>query len=333
MSEAGARSNSFHYTVEAVEGALYAPRYELCPVRPRASSHPRGRTVFVRRGDRVARFVTGTRDFTDDELVAAVHDLGQLYLDVSHKASLDDFARDLVKLTRSPICVDCPENKRCAGLFEATPGDVFTADDARVRAIIASLTGAVLDVGCGDGPYGDVLAARARDGAITYVGIDPDERRVEALRARWPWADLRVASAEDPIELEVDHALVLRSWNHLRNPVRAIETFADVIRPGGTLTVVDNVAFGLVRGRSHARVAERGPAVFEHMRNDTAAEAHARIAEASKRFELVERREVSRETSNQWLLRYVVGASSAFEWPAPCISPPTADTADATEPH
>ncbi len=37
MSEAGARSNSFHYTVEAVEGALYAPRYELCPVRPRAS--------------------------------------------------------------------------------------------------------------------------------------------------------------------------------------------------------------------------------------------------------------------------------------------------------
>lgn len=304
MSASGARSNSFHYTVEAVEGALYAPRYELCPVRPRASSYPRGRVVFVRRDDRVGRFVTRTTDFTDDELAAVVHDLGQLYLDVSQKPSLDDFARDLVRLTRSPICANCPENKRCAGLFEAAPGDVFTADDARVRAIIASLTGTVLDVGCGEGPYGELFEDSVRSQRIRYVGIDPDEGRIEGLRSRWPWADLRVASAEDPIELAVDHALVLRSWNHLRNPVRAIETFADVTRPGGTLLVVDNVAFGLVRGRSHARVAERGAAVFEHLRNDGAAEAHARITAVTDRFELVERSDVTASTSNQWLLRY-----------------------------
>lgn len=304
----GARSNSFHYTVDAVEGDLFAPRSELCPVRPRASSWPRGRVIFLRRGARVGRFSTDTRDFADDELTAVVHGLGQLYLDVSQKPSLDDFARDLVKLTRSSICADCPENKRCAGLFEGAPGDVFTADDGRVRQLLAGLTGAVLDVGCGEGPYGDILEARVRDGAITYVGIDPDAGRIEALRARWPWADLRVASAEDPIALAVDHALVLRSWNHLRNPVRAVETFAEIVRPGGTLTVVDNVAFGVVRGRRHARVAERGPAVFEHMRNDTAAEAHARVAEASKRFGLIERRDVSPATSNQWLLRYVASA-------------------------
>lgn len=304
----GARSNSFHYTVDAVEGDLYAPRCELCPVRPRASSWPRGRVVFLRRGARVGRFSTDTADFTDEELVAVVHGLGQLYLDVSQKPSLDDFARDLVKLARSGVCAGCPERDRCAGLFEALPGDVFTADDARVRSILASLTGRVLDVGCGEGPYGDIFEARVGMGAIAYVGVDPDAARVEALRARWPWADLRVASAEDPIELAVDHALVLRSWNHLRNPVRALETFAGIIRPGGTLTVVDNVAFGLVRGRQHARAAERGPGVFEHARNDTAEEAHARVTAASRRFALIERIDVSPATSNQWLLRYAVGA-------------------------
>ena len=86
--------------------------------------------------------------------------------------------------------------------------------------------------------------------------------------------------------------------------MRATETFADMLRPGGTLTVVDNVAFGLVRGRREARVAERGPAVFEHFRNDGAAEAHALIARAAPSLALVERRDVSPATSNQWLLRY-----------------------------
>jgi SAM-dependent methyltransferase len=302
-----ARSNSFHYTVDAVEGALPSARWELCPVRPRAPSWPRGRVVFVRRGARVGRFVTDTADFTDAELAEVTHALGQLYLDVSNKPALDDFARDLVKLARSPVCGGCPEAGRCAGLFEPVAGDAFTPDDARVREVLASLAGTVVDVGCGEGPYGDLFERRAREGALRYVGLDPDARRIEALRARWPWADLRVASAEDPIDLRADHALVLRSWNHLRNPVRAVETFAGMLRPGGTLLVVDNVAFGLVRGRRHALAAERGPAVFEHLRNDDAAAAHARIAAVSPRLRLVERRDVTAATSNQWLLRYEVG--------------------------
>lgn len=298
------RSNSFHYTVDAVAGSLARPRWELCPVRPTAASWPRGRVVFLRRGDRVGRLSTASRDFTGDELAAVVHGRGQLYLDVSGKPALDDFARDLVKLRRSPVCDGCPQQNTCAGMFEPVAGDVFTPDDARVREVLAGLTGAVVDVGCGEGPYGDILAARALAGEIRYVGLDPDAGRIAGLRARWPWADLRVAAAEDPTDLRADHALVLRSWNHLRNPVRATETFADMLRPGGTLTVVDNVAFGLVRGRREARVAERGPAVFEHFRNDGAAEAHALIARAAPSLALVERRDVSPATSNQWLLRY-----------------------------
>lgn len=297
-----ARSNSFHYTVEAVAGALPRARWELCPVRATASSWARGRFVFVRRGDLVGRFTTRSTDFDDREIEHVVHGLGQLYLDVSNKPALDDFARDLVKLRRSPVCEGCPAFARCAGMFEPAPGDPFTRDDARVRALLSGLTGTVVDVGCGEAPYAEVFEARA--GEVRYVGLDPDARRVEALRARWPWADLRVASAEDPTDLRADHVLVLRSWNHLRNPVRAVETFARMLRPGGSLLVVDNVAFGLVRGRAQARRAERGEAVFEHFRNDGAAEAHALIVRAAPGLSLVERRDVGPETSNQWLLRY-----------------------------
>lgn len=298
------RSNSFHYTVDAVAGVLAAARWELCPVRPMARAWPRGRFVFVRRGDRVGRFATSTTDFTDDDLARVVLAEGQLYLDVSGKAALDDFARDLVQLQRSPVCASCPERARCAGMFEASTEDVFTRDDGRVRALVAGLRGDVLDVGCGEGPYGDVLEAAARGGVIRYVGLDPDARRIEALRARWPWAELRVAAAEDPLDLCVDHVLLLRSWNHLRNPVRAVETFARALRAGATLLVVDNVAFGLVRGRGQAQRAEQGSAIFEHHRNDGAAEAHAAVVRAAPELRLIERRDVSPATSNQWLLRY-----------------------------
>ena len=166
------------------------------------------------------------------------------------------------------------------------------------------LRGDVVDVGCGEGPYGDLLEAAVRAGLIRYAGLDPDARRIAALRARWPWAELRVASAEDPTDLHADHVLMLRSWNHLRNPVRAVETFARALRAGGSLLVVDNVAFGLVRGRAHAQRAEGGAAVFEHHRNDGAREAHAAIVRAAPDLRLLERIDVSPATSNQWLLRY-----------------------------
>jgi SAM-dependent methyltransferase len=299
------RANSFHHTLDAVVGALPHARWALCPVRPTARAWPRGRVVFLRRDGRVARFSSATRDFTDGELAAAA-DAGQLYLDVSGKSALDDFARDLVQLGRSAVCDGCPERGACAGLFDPLPGDVFTRDDARVRELVAALRGVVVDLGCGEGPYGDVLGALMTSGAITYVGLDPDPARVASLRARWPRATLHAAEAEAPPPglPPPDHVLVLRSWNHLRNPVRVVETFAGSLPPGGTLTVVDNVAFGVVRGRRQARAAEVAPAAFEHRRNDGAAEAHALVAGAAPWLELVERRDVGPATSNQWLLRY-----------------------------
>jgi SAM-dependent methyltransferase len=250
-------------------------------------------------------FRTETRDFADAELVAAKEDLGQIYADVSTKLAPDDFAKDLRKLRISAECAACSMRPECTGCWEAVREDVFTRDDARVLEILAGLSGRVLDLGCGEGRYLPALAARAEAGAIAYVGVDPDEGRLRVLGSRFPFARFLAAPAEAlPADLGVfDHALVLRSYNHLSDPDAALRRAAALLRPGGTLLVVDNVAFGMVRARAQAARAEAAPGNrFEHYRNDGAAEAARRLAGLPLR--LVERCDVGPGTSNQWLLRY-----------------------------
>jgi hypothetical protein len=294
------RSNSFHYTLRGVVGPLASEEPAGCPVRRAGPSRwPRGRAIFLRRDGLVAAFATGTSDFSDEQLEVVQHREGQVYLDVSDKPAPDDFPVDLRKLERSSVCSGCDAFARCAGLFDPSPGEVFTRDDAAVEAMVAGLRGAVLDVGCGQGPYGPVLGALVAGGLATYVGVDPDATHIAGLRARWPWATLRVGAAEslDPEE-RFDHVLILRSWNHLADPARVAARVARMLRPGGTLLVVDNVAFGLVRSRRQAARAERGPAGFEHYRNDGAAEAIAAVAPTG--LTLLDRWDVTPATSNQW---------------------------------
>lgn len=301
----GARSNAFNYVLEAMVARDFPDT--RCVLRE-GGVRPwdRGRHLFVRREGRVARFRTTTRDFSDAELLHIKHDLGQVYFDASQKDAPDDFAADLVKLERSTLCDECPERPHCTGLYEASADNAFLRDDARLRALLSTLVGDVLDLGAGESPYGTVFEAGAREGHVRYVALDPDARRVRALAACAPWATTLVACAESlPFDAHTfDHVLLLRSWNHLVDPARALRSAHRVLRTGGSLFVVDNVAFGLARTRGQAARAEGSSAAFEHRRNDDAARAHRRITSAGG-FELVSREDVGPGTSNQWLLRYV----------------------------
>jgi SAM-dependent methyltransferase len=308
------RSNSFTFVpVRDVPRPLGAP----CPIRDDGvSPYDRSRTLFLRLKDRMRLFRTETRDFSDAELSVTKDELGQLYVDVSTKLAPDDFAKDLRKLVRAEECASCPEESRCTGAWEPLRVDVFSRDDGRVRELIADLGGRVLDLGCGDGPYLDLLAARVREGAIDYVGVDPDAARLRVLASRYAFAlgsarvegeraRFVVASAEElPADLgSFDHVLVLRSYNHLIDPERALDRVIARLRPGGTLVLVDNVAFGLVRQARHAARAELASENrFEHYRNDGANEAAQRLV--GRGLNLVERSDVGPRTSNQWMLRY-----------------------------
>lgn len=310
------RSNSFHYVLETLV-ATDAGR-AFCPLRDGAEGvtpWDRGRHLFVRHGGRIARYRTETRDFADVELEHIKYALGQIYVDVSQKPAPDDFPRDLVQLVRSELCAGCSAQATCTGMFEPRLEDVFGRDDAVVRALLATLEGRVLDVGCGEGPYDDVLAPRARSGAIEWVGLEPDAAACARLRARRPWGEVREGAAEDA-RLEPDsfeHILMLRSWNHLVDPAAALARLLPALRVGGTLTVVDNVAFALARTRPQAHRAQRSSAVFEHHRNDDAVAAARQIERALRDASprsgglvgaRIEQRDVGPRTSNQWLLRY-----------------------------
>ena len=307
-----ARSNSFHYVLETLVATDAAPTF--CPLRDGTQGvtpWDRGRHLFVRNSGRIARYRTDTRDFADVELEHIKHTLGQVYVDVSKKSAPDDFARDLVQLTRSPLCTGCSVQASCTGMFEPQLEDVFGRDDEAVRTILAGLSGRVLDVGCGEGPYDDVLEPRARAGAIEWVGLEPDAAACERLRAKRPWATVRQGTAEDAAlePASFDHVLVLRSWNHLSDPRAALARLLPALRSGGTLTIVDNVAFALARTRAHARLAERSSAAFEHHRNDDAPAAARLIESAAAELpdtpmRTLDRRDVGPGTSNQWLLRY-----------------------------
>jgi MoaA/NifB/PqqE/SkfB family radical SAM enzyme/2-polyprenyl-3-methyl-5-hydroxy-6-metoxy-1,4-benzoquinol methylase len=304
------RSNSFNYVFEKLvsETAPEAASHEQCPVKPLGiTPFDRGRHLFVQNGSRLARFRADSRDFADVEIEQIKHELGQVYLDRSRKDAPDDFQRDLIQLRRSAICSGCPDREPCVGLHVPVFEDVFGRDDARVRELVNALSGDVLDVGCGEGPYEELLAPLARAGRIRYTGIEPDENRIARLRQRWPWAQLEVATAESFVasgqERRFDHVLVLRSWNHLSDPAGAVRGLVAALKPGGSLLVVDNAAFGLARTPAQTRRGQTSTSVFEHYRNDTAADAERILRDAG--LELVERREVGPETSNQWLLRYV----------------------------
>ncbi|MBK8264898.1 MAG: radical SAM protein [Nannocystis sp.] len=314
---AGLRANSYNYTLDPAPPLTVADDAH-CPLRDGplgVTPWDRGRDLFIRHRGKVARYRAGTRDFNDAELVAIKHQHGQLYVDVGRGPASDDFARDLVKLARAPLCAACPHHDRCTGLYEPQlDHNLFRDADALVRDHLAQLRGDVIDLGCGQAPYADALAPHARAGRLTYLGLDPDPRQLALLRRRWPWAELKVGAAEqladprDPLGLHdrrFDHALMLRSWNHLRDPLPVLKAiFSERLRPGGTLTVVDNTAFGLARAAAQARRAEASPAGHEHFRNDSAADAARTITAAAPALSLVSSSDIAPATANQWLLIY-----------------------------
>src|SRR5262249_22212020 len=172
-------SNAYNFVPERdVARAAGAP----CPIKSDGvSPYDRGRTLFLRLKDRMRLFRTSTRDFSDAELFTTKEDLGQLYLDISRKLAPDDFAKDLRKLRPAAECQACERRPQCTGAWEPVPDDAFSRDDARLGAILQALSGRVLDIGCGEGPYVGLLSKRAGQGAIEYVGIDPDPQKLAVL--------------------------------------------------------------------------------------------------------------------------------------------------------
>ena len=262
-----------------------------------ATAAPEAAIVVVDRRER-RHFALPALAPAESGVVTAALAKGQLYLDRSDKARLDDFAADLALLL--PVG---------NGTWQVAPQQPFAAEEALLLARLRALTGVVVDVGAGPVRYVHELAAAQRQGQLRYVAVEPDRAALERTVAVLPDA-LCLQGAGEALPLGsgvADAVLMLRSFNHLRDVPAALREVARVLRPGGTFIACDNVAFGLCRSaeqlaRAHAIPVSVTP--FEHYRNADAPDAAAAIeAAVPGRFCLEEVCAVAAGTSNQWFLR------------------------------
>jgi SAM-dependent methyltransferase/DNA-binding HxlR family transcriptional regulator len=101
----------------------------------------------------------------------------------------------------------------------------------------------VADLGCGTGP----ALVELSPVVARVIGVDREVRMVELARARvagLPNAEVRLGGLGDlPLEdAEVDAATCMLVLHHVEDPPTAFREICRVLRPGGTLVVVDMVA-------------------------------------------------------------------------------------------
>lgn len=256
---------------------------------------PEARSLRLSGDESESVYTTDTGDFSDAEVLRIRDGLGQVYLQVDGAEFVNDFAGQLKKLK----CVS-------PGVFEAVDGDAFSVAEGEVRGILQKVAGKTLDVGCGETRYGGLLEEKLETGELSYFGVDPSpgrEVRELAGQGRVTLWETGIESA--PLERAAfDWILVLRSHNHLADLWTAYSRLVGSLKWGGLLLVVDNVAFGVLRQSTFKERVEAIPAGtgIEHLRNDTAAEAHRFLRSFPLRLEA--RRDVTPATANQWLLLY-----------------------------
>ncbi|MBF6454176.1 methyltransferase domain-containing protein [Nocardia cyriacigeorgica] len=109
--------------------------------------------------------------------------------------------------------------------------------DALVNRIIAGSPGsAVLDVGCGTGIAGRQFQAAG----CTVLGVEPDARMAEFARASGLPVEVATFEAWAPDGRSFDAVIAAQSW-HWVDPAVGAKKAAQVLRPGGRLTIFGHV--------------------------------------------------------------------------------------------
>ena len=297
------RANSFNYEHARDLGGL-AIRAGDCAVPRLELAGPACRSVVLVDAGGASLYGTPTADFTDAEITRAKDELGQLYLDVSEGAAFDDFAKSLRRLRAHPECPGCPDRLSCCGAVVIDEAQPFLREERWLREEISRMRGRVLDVGCGEQPYRNEVAALIAAGHIEYHGLDPDAAALDAIRKSGMGGTLHLGGVEG-FEWEAgyfDHVLALRSLNHFLDMERAFAVIGRLMRVDADLVLCDSPPFAMLRTPHQVRHADtHAPVGHEHYRNWTSQQ----VVEFLKRFpfRVDVHRPIDTETSNQWILK------------------------------
>ncbi|MBP7126946.1 methyltransferase domain-containing protein [Myxococcota bacterium] len=295
------RSNQFDY-VPVRELPGFSPDARDCPAVGLGLARVRSsRVVVVRVDDRSVLCRTDTGDFSEEEIREVVHHCGQLYLDVSSKASIDDFGRDLRQVVLAAACRACPRLATCCACYVPAEGSFFHEDERWLTDWIRGRRGRLLDVGMGSVPYRSALEEAQAGGRLEYLGLDPDpavaDRAAEAGLPVHPGTIESFDARRGPFE----SVMAIRSLNHFEDVSRAFQVMWDSLAPGGDLLVVESLPLPLVRSRRKAsRSHQEAQGGWQHRRNLSSHQ----VLEIARRwpFEVVRHRPVGPDTCDQWFL-------------------------------
>ena len=254
-------SNSFNFEPQADPVTLDP---ENCPIRAGRAPPPdpvRGILASTAAG-RFQYHWAPTRDFSDATISRSVREISQVYRSRSSDRPVEDIGSDMQRLALAAPCRNCPQRPLCGGAWQpAGEGTGFERFNRRLAGLLASLTGSVLDIGCGRAPYLNELT-----GSVEYLGIDPGEGpRHLPEGARFVSSTLEEF---DPAGKTFENLLVLRSINHLASPDKTIRKIATLTAAGGRVLFSEDEVFGVVRDRQALEVIRSGSGLpFEHLLN------------------------------------------------------------------
>ena len=120
----------------------------------------------------------------------------------------------------------------------------------------------------------------------------------------WPYSNLSLNFGHQIVFIHTLNLTVNSLFSyfvifHIFDPLKALQKCLGGLRSSGTVLIADNVAFGLLRSRKQKIRAEAGPAEFEHWRNDRGKDVDTLLNDL--KVEVIMSRDVSAQTSNQWI--------------------------------
>ncbi len=250
---------------------------------------------------------TDSSDFSIEQIRQIKQDFGQLYFDRSGNLYHEDFLHDLVKLSPHPVCTACPDFSWCPALYEFDPKEHFALSEQKLATFFRHLKGELLDVGGGPSRYTKEFSDCITKHGMNYFVLEPNPPQVllEFLKEHDIEDHLRRGYVED-IDFEAerfDMILVMRSHNHFYDKSRAYRNMLRWLKPGGSLMVVDNIAFGVVRSQEVMQRlrSQGGQPNYEHFSNHHSKQA-LQIISSLADMELLEHHPVHVEGANQWQL-------------------------------
>jgi 2-polyprenyl-3-methyl-5-hydroxy-6-metoxy-1,4-benzoquinol methylase len=295
-------ANSFNY-LRGEARVPYAADPAACTAYAHGADLEPQRQLWLIEDDQLTLYTSDTGDFAVGEIAQVKSGLSHLFIDRAAAGVLDDFTEGMRRVLPDPVCDGCEQRRVCGRRYRMIDGPPYAREEAWIASYITRLRGRVLDVGCGEQLYRPQIGALLQTSAISYTGLDPDQISLASARAALPQGRYQLGGIEDfhGQPQSYDHILCLRSLNHVVDVDEAMARMASLLKPGGSLLIVECTPFAMLRRAEQVAAADRAPrAGHQHLRNLASDEV---IPFARRRsLAVVEHQPAALHSSNEWIL-------------------------------